>query len=46
MALPWCDTVMLAKSGHVSDDVSGCMFFSEGAALCVFLTCIRRLEVA
>ena len=42
----WCDTVMLAKSGHVSDDVSGCMFFSEGAALCVFLTCIRRLEVA
>ena len=42
----WSDTVMLAKSGHVSDDVSGCMFFSEGAALCVFLTCIRRLEVA
>ena len=42
----WCDTVMLAKSGHVSDDVSGCMFFSEGAAHCVFLTCIRRLEDA
>ena len=46
MALPWCHTLMLAKSGHVSDDVPACMFFSEGTALGVFFTCIRRLEVA